>query len=360
MYALFAIAEHITRHKLMTADDSLNFWNTHSGGHVQTVSRVLAEWNECVMALRMVAGELLQTIQQTLISMFCAAKARYIVASYTGTSFLCILFEYPGSFNGVTQWRRGGRANMCSAGDSKDADLMPAVAGTFLWRRNAKNSFTVRCQCILKKPRWSKLSGALHCGIPHSLSRFGKLNPIKPNTSSVVHHAKKGQMATVWPYNSHCIFSGQLRHFAFAVNSIQGYKVHVRVISYEMEWIKWFGRCVSCVHALIDARPAKCMRTGAGLEHSTSKFPELGDICRMAHLNVCTLETNRRLQQLHAPECKPPAEREVSRWYGTPAKTDARLTDHKTGLVLSAAWDTQHIQNDVQVQLDTLMENKGK
>lgn len=80
MLSFPAIAERITKNKLMTADDSLNPWSKHNAGHVQTAvviaARAIAERNEYVPTLRMVAGELLQIIWQMLTSMFHAAEAR--------------------------------------------------------------------------------------------------------------------------------------------------------------------------------------------------------------------------------------------------------------------------------------------
>lgn len=50
---------------------------------------------------------------------------------------------------------------------------------------------------ILKNPRWSKLSGALYCGIPYSPSCFGILNPMNQTKSIYLRSIFKTQPASL-------------------------------------------------------------------------------------------------------------------------------------------------------------------
>lgn len=72
-----------------------------------------------------------------------------------------------------------------SAADPKDVGSIPAAAVKFRWRRNPRGSCSVLCQCTLKNFRWLKLTGALHHGVPQSLSPLRGIKPQIWNQSHV-------------------------------------------------------------------------------------------------------------------------------------------------------------------------------
>lgn len=66
--------------------------------------------------------------------------------------------------------------------------FMPDATVAFQWRRKATGPCTVWFSCMLKNPRWLKLSRALHYGISHHPSHSDTLNITRQPTNNAWMH----------------------------------------------------------------------------------------------------------------------------------------------------------------------------